>query len=268
MTKSDQNYLENLIKKLLTPVIKFGVKRSFKLQDFIEFIKQVFVELGIEELKDQSESISVSRISIMTGVHRRDVTRIINSDGTPDQSESLVGKILGQWRTDPRFKNKLGNPAILSFKGANNDFSRLVSIISKELNPGVIIKELLRIGAVKKEKLGLKLLTPAYIPNPQSKENLSMLAKDSADLFRCIEENCNDQTTTKNLHIKTEFDNIPDEFIDQLKLWCLEEGTKFHQRLEQHLSKFDKDTNPSIIKLPGKNKVSVASFSVADLLDI
>lgn len=253
-----------ICKHLLLAAVRFALKHSIRLRELIELLKQALVENAIEELRSHDAPITAARISVMTGVHRKDVDRLVHQSPSAELNESsLIARIIGQWRANPAFCDKIGRPRILSLENSAKDFAELVRSVTTELNPSLVLAELERVGAVARHRLGLKLVAHVYVPSAQEASYYDMLAEDSRDLVACIEHNVSEQSRRKNLHIKTEYDGIPDNLIPEVSEWILREGTLLHKKFAEYLSSKDKDTNPALKELPGRNRVAVTSFGIS-----
>jgi len=254
----------NICKQLLIAAVRFALRHSIRLRELLELLKQALVENALEELRSHGSPATAARLSVMTGVHRKDVDRLINQSPAAELTESsLISRIIGQWRANPLFSDKIGRPRVLSLENSGKDFAELVRSVTTELNPSLVLAELERVGAVTRHRLGLKLVAHVYVPNPQETNYYGMLAEDSRDLVACIEHNVSQDTTTKNLHIKTEYDAIPDELVAEVSEWILREGTLMHKKFAEYLSSKDKDTNPALRKYSGRNRVAVTSFGIS-----
>ncbi len=248
---------------LLRPVVTFCMKRGIQVQDLIESVKIVFVDLAAEELERGQHEISISKINLITGLHRRDVTRLYQFATTKEQDTGLVTRVIGQWQSDKRFRAKSGKGArLLSYEGAESEFALLIATVSKELNAYTVLFEMERIGAVEKSKKGLKLITRAFLPpKGDLKESINLLAKDCEDLMSAVESNLNDDLKIKNLHLKTEYDNIPESCLPKIRSWVLKEGSAFHEKVRGFISTFDRDINPEVVGCGPRRRIAVGTFS-------
>ena len=147
MAKDLRQALLDCVELMLRPIIRFCVVQSVAIQDFIELVRILYVQAAAAEMEKRGEEVTVSRLSIVTGLQRRAIDRIYKREESKD-SISITTRVIGQWRSDRRFQNKAGRPRTLGFKGLNNDFTRLVTSISKELRPKTVMYDLERIGAV------------------------------------------------------------------------------------------------------------------------
>ncbi|RIL12597.1 MAG: hypothetical protein DCC75_00105 [Proteobacteria bacterium] len=245
---------------MLRPSVRICLDYSLHVQDVLEAVKIMFIEVAEEEMTKRGESPNISRLSAMTGMHRRDVTRIFRHSDVIEEPRGLVSRVIGQWQQDKRFTTSSGKPRVLSLEGQDSEFRRLVRHLSQDINPGTILLELERIGAVQKVRDGLKLVAKTYVPKGNIREGLSLLSADTTDLMKCVNENVFRPKETPNLHGKTEYDNISEAAIPQVRKWLLEQGSAFHQRVRNFLSRYDADINPAL-KGKGGVRVVLGTFS-------
>lgn len=261
-TISDQ--LFGFLVDFLRPVAAFCLRRGIKIQDAGEAFKRAFIQAAEIELKLKTESASGSRLAVMTGLHRRDVTRLWREgESTKEEAEgSLLTRVIGQWRSDKRFSSSNGRPRVLGAEGANSEFVELIHSVSKDLNPYTVLFELERLKAVTKDDGKVKLLADAYQPGPNVRAGLGLLSRDVADLVLAVEENVFDSPVVPNLHIATSYDNISQKSEAEIRKWLLEQGAEFHEKARRYLSKHDLDISPDTAKPPGGVRVALGNFSI------
>jgi|1048.fasta_scaffold55549_2 hypothetical protein len=230
------------LRLLLKPFARLCIRHGFRLQDITESLKGAFVDVAVEELQKNSAGESVSKISVMSGVHRRDVGMFIKGVQASESAPSLLGKIIGHWQESKSFTDKQGKPKALTVEGANSEFVSLVKAISSDLNAYTVLFELERVGAVKRVGDQVILLRDVLDFQGSLLAGIEILAHDTADIYQAVEENCSLQDPIPNLHIRTEYDSIPVEHARDIKLWILGEGAKFQEKIQKHLSKFDIDS--------------------------
>ena len=218
-----------LLAALLKPLVRFFLRRGVRLQELSEVLKASYVGVAKAELLRSGEEANISRVSVMTGVHRKDVQRLFDGDRELKSSSNLIARVLNLWQHDSRFTAKGGEPRFLSYEGKENDFIELVSAVSNDLNPYTVLFELERSGLVEKTDRGLRLFGKLRL-SEEGDEGFVMLAADEDDLFRAVEENIVAHSPTKNLHLKTEFDNIDPAKLEEVRKWFLREGSAFHER--------------------------------------
>ena len=248
MATIDQNLLRECLVRLLRPIVKFCLSHGLKLQDVTESLKVEFIESAKSEAKRQGFPSSVSRLSVMTGVHRPDVQRLFEGRGEEREPKNQIGRIIGQWQHDKRFTTPSGKPKTLAIQGKQSEFVDLVQSVSADLNPYTVLFELERSGLAERSKSGLKLISRLYVPKGNVESGFDLLAKDMEDLVFAVSENIFEKTENPNLHIRTEYDNIPLEYYEPIRKWLLEAGSGIHEKARDFLSKKDRDLNPELKK--------------------
>jgi len=250
------------LQQLLRPVVRFSLRHSMKVQDMLECAKACFLQIAEEEMIARSETVSISRLSVATGVHRRDVARLQGEEITERKPNNLVSKVIGQWQEDIRFNTKDGKPRTLTVEGEDSEFSELVRSVSQDMNPYTVLYELERTEAVVRNSDTVVLTADVFVPKGDAEENLKILVRDTEGLMSAVEENVSSQPEIPNLHIRTEYDNVSPAHAVEIRRWLLEEGSKFHARARKYISNFDRDISPEQLKDTGEAlRVSISSFS-------
>ena len=263
---TEQKILFKSLSALLRPIVSLAIKRSFKIMDFVEMLKLVFVEVAKEELVKQNKKVSASKVSAMTGVHRRDIARLESTKEKIDPKPNLLSKIIVQWRHHPNFTTKSGAPKVLNTKGADSEFAQLVeSVNGGDLSAYAILFEMERLGIIKQKGKTAKLKWQDYVSRDDLAEGFQMLAEDTQDLVSAVDENLSSTEAIPNLHLKTEFTRINDASVPEIKSWLLHEGSRFHQRVKKFLSKYDADLNPKISSHCANTRVAFGSFSISEV---
>jgi hypothetical protein len=106
------------------------------------------------------KKLNASWVAFVTGLARKEVARILRVPGTLHSAlegrSHPANKVLEAWHTDRAFVVG-GTPRILSFKAAGPSrasFWLLATRYAPDVYPGLLLRELCRIGAVKRLKDG------------------------------------------------------------------------------------------------------------------
>lgn len=258
-----------LFRRALKPLVRTCLRGQHTLQEVIDVLKLVFVEVGVEELKRSTNKINTSRISVLTGVHRKDVTRIFR-EGTTDlkQTAPLLARVLGQWEQDSRFSTRTGKPRILSWEGEKSEFAELVRSVTDDVRAGTVLFELERSGVAQKLPRGLKLVRPTLPVNIDIQSRWDFLARNIETLVRAAEQNLFSPLETPNLHIRTEYDRISEKHLPIVRRWLHRSGKAFHKKVRAFLANYDADVNASMMGKNGENptngRVVLTSFSYTE----
>ncbi len=256
---------EQAIHRLLRPVVRFALRRSVYVQDLIDIVKGVLVEVAEEELLTSGEKTNASRLSIATGMTRRDVSLFFHPGQSNVEPQSFLARVIGQWEHDKRYQKKNGTPRVLSFGTEDSEFSKLVRRISQHVGPSAVVAELTKNGAAAITPEGLKLIRPTIDLTRDEIKAFEIIAKDMRDLIQTLEHNLAHPPTAQNLHFRTEYTNIYRKDVPGVRSWIIKEGRKFHSRVREFLAAHDKDVNPSAHAAePAGVRIALSSFSYID----
>lgn len=242
------------LRMVLAPIVRFCLRHGLKLQDLVDAAKPLFVEHSQRALELQNEQISCSRVSLMTGVHRKDVTRLLNETQiSPATPRNIIWKILNHWENSPEFQTKQGKPRTLSTRESNNEFAQLIACVSRELNPYSVLYEMGRIGVVRHSPRGIQLLRAEEIPISDSlDQSLHYLSTDIEDLISSVEANICEYPRGANHHLKTQFDEIPLQHVAAVRSWVNEIAAKVHKQIRKRLSAIENssiDSNATLVRV-------------------
>lgn len=249
------------LKAVLRPLARFCLRHALKLQDVVDTLKLVLVEEAKDELGQQEQKLNVSRLSIITGVHRRDVHTLMHSEPTLPAARDLATKIMGRWQTDSNFLTKANSPKLLSFGFDGCEFNQLVKQVSSDLNPASILYELERSGSAIRVKNKLKLVKESFVPKGDVAVGFQILSHDIEDLTQAVETNLISDVAITNFHARTSYDGIREDAVPLLKRWFLKHGHAFHAKARTILSKYDQDVNPRPNYKGKRVRVVLGSFA-------
>ncbi len=245
--------LHRILKLVLRPVVHFCLRSSMGLHDLIGCAKEVFVEVAASEISKRGEKVNVSRITTLTGVHRKDVAKIHNEEEPLDLSMQIGRRVIAQWRRDKRFLDRSGKPRVLGCEGPDCEFSRLVRIVSKEIGYAAVLFQLEQINSLQRTPAGVRLKVKGYQPDRKSLEIYRLLAEDVEDLMQAVMVNIDcEEKILPNIHVKVQFDNIDRSDIPKIRSWFHRNCFRWHQAAERFLAKFDLDITPNKDKQGGE----------------
>ena len=144
---------------------------------------------------DHGKKLNASRVALVTGVDRGEVTRILNSHSkakTGDTRRHRVNRLLAAWHSDPEFSNG-GRPLVLPIKPGDRkrgSFWALAKQCAPGVYPGLILSELLRVGAVETIENGrIKVLARHYQAAEFTEESISEIRTRVRDLMQTMLNN-------------------------------------------------------------------------------
>jgi Family of unknown function (DUF6502) len=166
-----QLLLASAMKRVLRPFIKLMLANNLTYTFIIDVLKTLYVEVADQEFGDDGKRLTDSRISLMSGVHRKDVRRLRElkpdvADVMPDNI-SLGSQLIALWNANPKYLNADGSPKPLPrFAAANESesFESLVRSLSTDIHPRAVLDEWLRLGVANLDEQNfVHLTTDMYI---------------------------------------------------------------------------------------------------------
>lgn len=241
--------LSAAILRLLRPLVRILLRNGISYGAFADLAKWVFVDIAAKEFGVPGRKQSDSRVSVITGLTRKEVARIKGID-TPDdtsaeQQYNRAARVIGGWLRDPRFSNGDGSPAPLPFEG-NAGFSELVKRYSGDMTARSILDELLRVGTVERTEDGtIRLLVSAYVPKGSDAGKIHILGTDVALLIGTIDHNLHESLGQPRFQRKVAYDNLPAEALPRLRELSNEHAQILLQEIDRYLAQQDRDANPN-----------------------
>jgi len=243
--------LYTAVLQILKPLVRILLRNGIPYGTFADLAKRVYVKVAMEEFALPSRKQSISRVSILTGLSRKEVSRIKE---LPEIEETdtvhkynRAARVISGWIRDKNFTDKEGNPLDLTFEEGDRSFSSLVKLYSGDVPPRAVLDELLRVGVVSMLPDGkIKLLTKAYIPRTGEAEKIGILGTDVRDLITTIDHNLLSPPGKAFFQRKVSYDNLPLEVLEEFKTLTEKKGQSLLEEMDRWLSQRDRDVNPQV----------------------
>ncbi len=185
-SEKKQSIVHSTLRRVLRPLVRLMLSQGINYTMMLEDLKSVFVSVAEEEFKLDGKPQTNSRITLLTGVHRKDVQRIRSEkDEVSETPHSIGAQVVGLWMGRNTYLDNFGKPlplARLASKGGELSFESLVASISKDFRARPLLDEWLRLGFISiDENDFVHLNLKAFIPNQDLEEKLSFLAMNVHD---------------------------------------------------------------------------------------
>jgi len=233
--------LRPIVKRLLEIGIPFG---ALEVR-----LRELFVEVAETELALPAQRQTDSRISLVTGINRKEVKRIRSTKERLKAPRSFsinqATSLISRWMTDSETTDQRGRPQPLPYRAEGGpSFMKLARKLTGDLAPRVLLNELVRSGAAELLEGDLVVLRgDAYVPKAKQSE-LLILGEDPAELIETILRNIFSSESQRLLQRKVYYDNLGSDAADRIRVEMRREGERFLRRINRLLSKYDRDRNP------------------------
>lgn len=234
--------LHPVVRRLLAAGVPFGQLEGR--------LRQLFVEVADAELGLPGRRQTDSRVSLLTGINRKEVRRLRAAErGRPGPRSfgmNHATSLISRWTTDPRTSDRRGRPRPLPYRAARGpSFMKLARAVTADLAPRVLLDELLRSGSAElRDGETVVLRASAYVARREPGEALRILAEDPPELIATILRNIFSEGGELLLQRKVYFDNLGSDAAARIRAEMRREGEQFLQRINRLLAAYDRDRNP------------------------
>jgi hypothetical protein len=231
---------------------------------FSELAKWVYVDVAMREFAIPGRKQSTSRVSIITGLSRKEVRRVYRLQRPTDRESAerynRAARVIAAWRREADFLDADGQPAILPVLGSGITFNELVHRFSGDVPVRAILDELIRVGAVEELDDGrIRLLAPAYIPRTSETDKIHILGTDVGYLISTIDHNLQPGGSEPFFQRKVTYDNLPKEVLPQFRKLTMRKAQSLLKNMDRWLAIHDRDTNPAVTGT-GRNRAGMGIY--------
>jgi hypothetical protein len=269
MQKTPREQLLDTYRRVLRPLIRILIRADVRYDEDLELIKRVYVESAVRDGLGDGVPLTRARVSVTTGVSRRDVDRIVDKgDDLPPVGKTMTRtlmEILHKWHTDPQFVGPYGIPLELEMNSPKGrSFRELTNFVNPLVSPQEAINELVRLRAVVVSgdshfRAVSRALKPVEEMSPAQLEFFGNALTRLADTVRF---NIDPQHASKRLEQSVISDHgLPKEKLPEFEKYAREKVMDLLFDLDNWLSPYSTKDNPHT---EPAERVGVAVFQFVD----
>jgi hypothetical protein len=252
MRSSLQETLLVALASVLKPIAKLMLHSGVGYSEFCGVAKSVFVAVASEEYGLRGRPTNMSRVSAITGISRKEVSRLRQGGPlekrTPILQTNPANTVLHHWHHDREYRLAPGLPKPLPFDGPGS-FSTLVGRYAGDIPPGAMKASLRQAGTISEDDAGLLLPRHRFFVPAQLDErvirgmlfslsNLGSTVAHNTDLRRVRDSSDGFDPASLFLERAAWTNHIALPAKSDFRDWVREEGTRFinlaDSRLGEH----------------------------------
>lgn len=212
-------------------------------------LRELFVALAEQQCSAAGAPPTDSRVSILTGINRKEVRRIRAADSATAPRtfrRNVIASLVSRWVADPRTTDGAGRPAPLPYDARRGpSFVRLARQTTVDLHPRALLDAMLAAGAaVMRDGDMVALTRAAYVPQRGRAEAFAMLADDPPELIETMLHNVLGEGSEPRLQQKLAYDNLGSEGLARLRAGLRREAERLLARSNAWLVRHDRDRSP------------------------
>ncbi|MEQ9464031.1 MAG: DUF6502 family protein [Haliea sp.] len=185
--------LSHAVLRILRPLARVLLSHGMAYGAFAELARRAFAEEGFQLIERSGKRSTVSAVSAITGMTRKEVSRLREAapDATAEATRrySRAIRVISGWLNDSEFRAADGEPAVLSQDGDTGSFSALVKRYSGDIPPAAMLSILQASNNVVVEDGQVALKERAYIPMATPTDKINILGRDVGELIFTIGHN-------------------------------------------------------------------------------
>lgn len=225
---------------LLRPIALLLLKCGMTWKEFSELSKRVFVDVATEEFGIRGRPTNVSRVSILTGIGRKDVARLRESAGAQaapaSRKTSDATRVLSGWHQDAEYVGGDGSPLPLPERGPAPSFETLFRRYGGDTPFQTLLKELRTAGSVGVDAGGRLLAIRRYhMPAALSEENVRLFGANLHDHARTLLGNVTGRADAKRFEGYASEDRIRATDAAAFRDLVNERGQRFLEEIDAWL---------------------------------
>jgi len=165
--------LAGALRHVLRPLVRLLIARGITFPMLAEMLKQTYTEVAYSDFRLDGREPTDSRVSLLSGVHRKDVRRLRAAPhAAPEampESVALGAQLVAAWSSQKKFLDSRGQPRPLprlASQGGERSFEALVAGVSTDIRPRSVLDEWLRLGVAElDEQDRVVLRKSAFVPS-------------------------------------------------------------------------------------------------------
>ncbi|MEK9825309.1 MAG: DUF6502 family protein [Methylotenera sp.] len=146
--------VSSAIEFCLKPIARLCIHFGVDLRTLTEMMKVAFVTVAKEEFKVSGKSQTDSRIALLTGVHRKDVRRLLGRapEKSSGRQQGLLANLIAQWLGTPELVDAAGQAKPIP-RNPHPDykysFITMAGALTNDIHPRALLDECISRGIVR-----------------------------------------------------------------------------------------------------------------------
>jgi len=231
----------------LRPVIRILLRAGITYKQFATIARSIFVDVAAHEYGINGRKTNTSRIAILTGISRSEVTKIRkNLERDAEDYEfptvlSNASRILAAWHQDENFIDANGTPKLLPIESNQDElsFAQLTKKYAGDIPLTAMLKELKKTKSIKQLEDGrLEVLTRFFIPNKYDSNKIFSLAETFNDIGETSFHNFvkDDDVQEYRLQARAFNRHIPEQYKEEFQQLVKAKGFELLNEIDYWLT--------------------------------
>jgi Family of unknown function (DUF6502) len=186
------NIILSSVLNLLRPAVRLMLRHGVAYPAFAAALKQVFLNAAQDELQARGMAQTDSAVSLLSGVHRRDVRNLTRADEPTPTRQAFAGlasQVVARWLSQDLYLDENQAPIAIARSGPTPSFDALVQAVTQDVRPRSLLDELIRLGLAAEDDGQVRLLEQGFIPRAGLPELATLMQDNLFDHLAAACEN-------------------------------------------------------------------------------
>jgi hypothetical protein len=181
--------LQAALARLLAPLARLVVTQGLPYSVLDEMLRRAVVTQAHAAHPGLPEHRRTSRVSVATGLNRREVSRLLAPQPAPQAEatpRSPAAMAFAHWRSSAAYRTRgtrAGAPRVLPRTGPAPSFESLAQEVTRDVHPRALLEELLRLGLASHDtqRDTVSLTQADFVPRGDAQRMLHWLGANVGD---------------------------------------------------------------------------------------
>ena len=206
--------------RLLRPLVRLLIRAGITFPVLEDLLRSLFVDVAQNDLLPDPKSRTDSRISLLSGVHRKEIRRLRLAPQMLTETPAIVtvaSQIIARWLGNPPWTDPDGTPLPLPRAGDAVSFERLVESVTKDMRPRAILDSWLAEGIVSIDAEERVVLNEAaFVPQPGQEAQLFYFGRNLHDHIAAACANITASGAAPFVDRSVHYDHLPADVAERL----------------------------------------------------
>jgi hypothetical protein len=244
--------------RALRPLARMLLASGLTFREFNALARRVFVSVATDEFGRGGRPTNVSRVSLMTGIARKEVKKLRDELAQQDRPTPALRKtteatrLLSAWHETPAYQDADGAPLAIPREGPAPSFEALHQEYGGDIPGSTLEKDLVRTGAVEVGEDGrLRALTRYFMPLPLEAEAVDRAGDVLLTMGNTVTRNLTRrQGTIGRFEGRATLPQIPARAEAEFRQFLEIEGMRFLEAMDrwllEHATRYPSDARDMI----------------------
>jgi hypothetical protein len=212
------------VRRLLRPLVRLLIQGGVTFPVLADLLRGLYVEVAAHDLLNNPRAQTDSRISLLTGIHRKEIRRWRSETHAPDAVPPVItrtSQIIARWLHADDYIDTEGRPRPLPRlprPEGGPSFESLVQSVTSDVRPRAVLDDWLTHGIVSVDATDCVVLdTAAFLPQPGSAEQLFYFGRNLHDHLAAAAANVTATGPAPFIERAAHYDNLSPATVARLE---------------------------------------------------